>query len=204
MHWKGQPLLSYETVIALIGGGIGAYLVMRGAKPPTPQPVDPTKETTQIAIADAKAAEARAKAAALGGPVFCTNTAYFATLRYWRAEQIGNGAHEADRRIAHADDVYPGVTGDGVLDVAARVGQIDQQRVRRHLFDEAAMLKRYRDGAQRIVHAARPVGLLARQSEDVIDAFVLEALHDEARDVLAGRSHGESVAGSPTSLWSAE
>ena len=31
---------------------------------------------------------ARAKAAALGGPVFCTNTAYFATLRYWRAEQL--------------------------------------------------------------------------------------------------------------------
>jgi ATP-dependent DNA helicase DinG len=31
---------------------------------------------------------ARAKAAALAGPVFCTNTAYFATLRHWRAEQL--------------------------------------------------------------------------------------------------------------------
>lgn len=29
---------------------------------------------------------ARAKAAALAGPVFCTNLSYFATLRYWRAE----------------------------------------------------------------------------------------------------------------------
>jgi len=32
---------------------------------------------------------ARAKAAALNGPIFCTNTAYFATLRHWHAEQLG-------------------------------------------------------------------------------------------------------------------
>ena len=31
---------------------------------------------------------ARAKNAALNGPIFCTNTAYFATLRHWRAEQL--------------------------------------------------------------------------------------------------------------------
>lgn len=31
---------------------------------------------------------ARAKAAALAGPVFCTNTWYFATLRRWHAEQL--------------------------------------------------------------------------------------------------------------------
>jgi len=31
---------------------------------------------------------ARAKAAALNGPVFCTNTAYFATLRHWHGEQL--------------------------------------------------------------------------------------------------------------------
>ncbi len=31
---------------------------------------------------------ARAKAAALNGPIFCTNTAYFATLRHWHAEQL--------------------------------------------------------------------------------------------------------------------
>jgi Rad3-related DNA helicase len=31
---------------------------------------------------------ARAKAAAIGGPLFCTNLAYFATLRSWRAEQL--------------------------------------------------------------------------------------------------------------------
>ena len=31
---------------------------------------------------------ARAKAAALAGPVFCTNTWYFATLRHWHAEQL--------------------------------------------------------------------------------------------------------------------
>ncbi len=30
----------------------------------------------------------RAKTAALHGPIFCTNTAYFATLRYWHAEQL--------------------------------------------------------------------------------------------------------------------
>ena len=31
---------------------------------------------------------ARAKAAALAGPIFCTNTWYFATLRHWHAEQL--------------------------------------------------------------------------------------------------------------------
>jgi len=31
---------------------------------------------------------ARAKAAALAGPIFCTNTSYFATLRHWRSEQL--------------------------------------------------------------------------------------------------------------------
>ena len=31
---------------------------------------------------------ARAKAAALAGPVFCANTWYFATLRHWHAEQL--------------------------------------------------------------------------------------------------------------------
>ncbi len=31
---------------------------------------------------------ARAKTAALNGPIFCTNTAYFATLRHWHAEQL--------------------------------------------------------------------------------------------------------------------
>jgi Rad3-related DNA helicase len=30
----------------------------------------------------------RAKTAALHGPIFCTNTAYFATLRHWHAEQL--------------------------------------------------------------------------------------------------------------------
>lgn len=31
---------------------------------------------------------ARAKAAALAGPIFCTNTWYFATLRHWHSEQL--------------------------------------------------------------------------------------------------------------------
>src|SRR3989442_9674966 len=31
---------------------------------------------------------ARAKAAALAGPIFCTNTSYFATLRHWRSPQL--------------------------------------------------------------------------------------------------------------------
>jgi len=30
----------------------------------------------------------RAKQAALNAPIFCTNTAYFATLRHWHAEQL--------------------------------------------------------------------------------------------------------------------
>lgn len=43
---------------------------------------------------------ARAKAAALHGPVFCTNTAYFATLRYWHAEQLRR------RRLLVVDEAH--------------------------------------------------------------------------------------------------
>jgi Rad3-related DNA helicase len=43
---------------------------------------------------------ARAKAAALAGPIFCTNTAYFATLRYWRAEQLRK------RRLLIVDEAH--------------------------------------------------------------------------------------------------
>ena len=43
---------------------------------------------------------ARAKTAALAGPIFCTNTAYFATLRHWRAEQLRR------RRILIVDEAH--------------------------------------------------------------------------------------------------
>src|SRR5262249_62058420 len=43
---------------------------------------------------------ARAKAAALAGPVFCTNVSYFATLRYWRAEQLRK------RRLLVVDEAH--------------------------------------------------------------------------------------------------
>jgi Rad3-related DNA helicase len=43
---------------------------------------------------------ARAKTAALAGPIFCTNTAYFATLRHWRAEQLRK------RRILIVDEAH--------------------------------------------------------------------------------------------------
>ena len=43
---------------------------------------------------------ARAKAAALGGPIFCTNTAYFATLRHWYGE------HLPRRRLLVVDEAH--------------------------------------------------------------------------------------------------
>src|SRR5204862_3948844 len=43
---------------------------------------------------------ARAKAAALAGPVFCTNTAYFATLRHWHGEQLRR------RRLLIVDEAH--------------------------------------------------------------------------------------------------
>ena len=42
----------------------------------------------------------RAKTAALNGPIFCTNTAYFATLRHWRAEQLRK------RRVLIVDEAH--------------------------------------------------------------------------------------------------
>lgn len=51
---------------------------------------------------------ARAKAAALAGPVFCTNTWYFATLRRWHAEQLRrrhlmiiDEAHNLERQLVN-------------------------------------------------------------------------------------------------------
>jgi ATP-dependent DNA helicase DinG len=51
---------------------------------------------------------ARAKAAALTGPVFCANTWYFATLRHWHAEQlprrrllIVDEAHNLEGQLVH-------------------------------------------------------------------------------------------------------
>jgi Rad3-related DNA helicase len=51
---------------------------------------------------------ARAKAAALAGPVFCTNTWYFATLRHWHAEQLRrrrllviDEAHNLETQLVH-------------------------------------------------------------------------------------------------------
>ncbi|HEV8474539.1 MAG TPA: helicase C-terminal domain-containing protein [Methylomirabilota bacterium] len=43
---------------------------------------------------------ARAKAAALAGPVFCANTWYFATLRHWHAEQLRR------RRLLIVDEAH--------------------------------------------------------------------------------------------------
>jgi Rad3-related DNA helicase len=43
---------------------------------------------------------ARAKAAALAGPIFCANTAYFATLRHWHREQLPR------RRILIIDEAH--------------------------------------------------------------------------------------------------
>jgi ATP-dependent DNA helicase DinG len=43
---------------------------------------------------------ARAKAAALAGPIFCTNTAYFATLRHWHGEQLRR------RRLLIVDEAH--------------------------------------------------------------------------------------------------
>ncbi|MGH7275988.1 MAG: helicase C-terminal domain-containing protein [Candidatus Rokuibacteriota bacterium] len=42
----------------------------------------------------------RAKMAALNGPIFCTNTAYFATLRHWHAE------HLRRRRLLIVDEAH--------------------------------------------------------------------------------------------------
>src|SRR5437867_4367137 len=43
---------------------------------------------------------ARARTAALEGPIFCTNTAYFATLRHWHAERLRR------RRLLVVDEAH--------------------------------------------------------------------------------------------------
>jgi ATP-dependent DNA helicase DinG len=55
---------------------------------------------------------ARAKAAALAGPLFCTNVSYFATLRHWRAEQLRkrrllviDEAHGLEAQLVHVFSV---------------------------------------------------------------------------------------------------
>src|SRR3972149_5384216 len=52
---------------------------------------------------------ARARAAALAGPIFCTNTSYFVTLRHWHAEHLRrrrllviDEAHNLESQLVHA------------------------------------------------------------------------------------------------------
>jgi Rad3-related DNA helicase len=55
---------------------------------------------------------ARAKAAALAGPIFCANTAYFATLRHWHREHLPrrrllvvDEAHHLESQLVHTATV---------------------------------------------------------------------------------------------------
>jgi ATP-dependent DNA helicase DinG len=109
---------------------------------------------------------ARAKAAALAGPVFCANTAYFATLRHWRAEQlrkrrvlIVDEAHNLEAQLASVFTVAfpPGETKTWFGGPLPRLDTADDYRslLREHL----GRLEGQLEALGRALDALRPQGV---------------------------------------------
>ncbi len=126
-----------------------------------------------------------------------------------RAEQCRDAARNADRRVAHADDVHPRIFCNGILNETAGVGEVDQQSARRNFLDNFARLQRHRDRAPRVVHPSRPERFLAWEAEGVRERFVVgprwipadahliqnvvRALHRAAE--IGGAGHGDRPGG---------
>lgn len=138
---------------------------------------------------------ARAKAAALAGPVFCANTFYFATLRQWHAEQLRR------RRLLVVDEAHAlEAQMVSVLAVAfARETMIqwfraplprlaDAEAYRPVLADHLARLETDLQEVTRALEGLRPSG-----GDD--DAFTLAPPDADEQALLRRRDELESLVG---------
>jgi len=81
---------------------------------------------------------ARAKLAALNGPIFCTNTAYFLTLRQWQREHLRarrvlvvDGAHNLEAQLVRVFTVAfaPDQMKEWFGGPLPRLGDADEYRI---------------------------------------------------------------------------
>jgi len=107
---------------------------------------------------------ARAKAAALAGPIFCTNTAYFLTLRQWQREQLErrrllviDEAHNLESQLVGVFTVR--FTPEQMVTwFGARLPRLTSAEAYRELFGEhVARLEGERASIDRALDAMRPL-----------------------------------------------
>jgi Rad3-related DNA helicase len=134
----------------------------------------------------------RAKLAALNGPIFCTNTAYFLTLRQWQREQLRrrrllviDEAHNLEAQLVRVFTVTfaPEQMKAWFGGALPRLRSADEYRI---LFeDHVARLDAELDLIERRLESLRPPGL----GEDALLTFPLTAEEQELleqRDLLEG------------------
>ena len=111
---------------------------------------------------------ARAKAAALAGPLFCTNVSYFATLSYWRAEQLRkrrllviDEAHGLESQLVHVFSVvFP--PAESTAWFGAPLPRLDTaEEYRRLLRDHLERLESQLDSLDRALERLRPPAVSA-------------------------------------------
>jgi len=111
---------------------------------------------------------ARAKAAALAGPIFCTNTSYFVTLRHWHAEQLRqrrllviDEAHNLESQLVHAfTTAFP--HDDMRVWFGAPLERLESAEEYRSLMgDHLERLESHLEALGRALDALRPAGVPA-------------------------------------------
>ena len=98
---------------------------------------------------------------------------------------------ESQRHIAQSDAFLPAaVLDNGLRDHSRRVGKVDQPGIRTQLLHILDNAKDHRDGAERLEHASRPVGLLSQHPVGQRDPLILDPGVQKAYPELSGNEIG--------------
>ena len=136
---------------------------------------------------------ARAKAAALAGPIFCTNTSYFVTLRHWHGEQLRrrrllviDEAHNLEAQLVHAFTVaFP--HDDMRAWFGAPLARLPSAEAYRDLMaGHLERLEGQREALGRALEALRPPGISA-------ELFLAAPPSREEQELLVQRDGLESA-----------
>jgi ATP-dependent DNA helicase DinG len=129
---------------------------------------------------------ARAKAAALAAPIFCTNTAYFATLRHWHREHLArrrvlivDEAHALESQLVHvftAAFTAPEMTAWFGAPLPRHAAADDYRPL---MAEQLEALERRREAVERALEALAP--------PPAADAFLRPPPSREEQDLLAER-----------------
>ncbi|CDN41725.1 hypothetical protein BN871_AJ_00770 [Paenibacillus sp. P22] len=112
-----------------------------------------------------------------------------------RAVFAGKPLEQADRSVAQSDAADRGMLVDGLGHHAGRVGEVEQPRLRRQLFDIPANIQQHRNRAQRLHHASGAGRLLTDDSvferNRLILAARLQHAYPHLRAYEVGTGDGE-------------